>query len=219
MNKIELTKRIMNAIIDPWTMDMSDMYESEPLTLDEADGYLAELRRDEDSAELEEDERLPKEVTPELYMEVYNCMVRAARHDMTIKLMADWLTDNEDVCDYDQYYADSVPDAVRVLPVTFVEEQFPFPLEHGNEPDAYELIMIGQNSAGTFHPERDEYCWFDQNKWQLFSTDTPFKDGVIDAYEVARYMLEDDPEFLDEIKNHTMCDSDREEIFKYMKED
>ena len=214
MNKIELTERIMDAIIDPWTMDAVDMCDSDLLTLDQADGYLAELRRDEESAELEEDERLPKEVTPELYMEVYNCMVRSARHEMTIRLMADWLTDNEDVADYDQYYAENVPDAIQVLPCDFLEEQFPFSIEHGNEPDAYELVMLGKNSAATFNPE-DEYCWFDEENWQLFSTDTPFKDGVIDAHEVARYMLEDDPEFLDEIKNHTMCDSDRESVFKY----
>lgn len=214
MNKIELTERIMDAIIDPWTMDVSDMYESDLLTIEQATGYLAELRRDEESAELEEDERLPKEVTPELYMEVYNCMVRSARHEQTIRLMADYLTDNECVCEYDCYYTAAVPDAVRVLPCDFIEERFPFNTEHGNEPDAYELIMIGKNSAATFDPE-DEYCWFDTENGQLFSTDTPFKDGVIDAYEVARYMLEDNPEFLEYMKDSIMDDDDLNRVFKY----
>lgn len=219
MNKIELTERIIDKLTDPWTDSMEDWASADMLTISEAENVIDSIREEDNLAELEKDERLPMEVTPELVQEAWNCYVRSARHEMTIRLMAEYLTDTESVCEYDQYYTDSVPNAVRVLPVTFIEEQFPFPLEHGNEPTAYELIIIGQNSVVTFHPERDEYCWFDQNKWQLFSSDAPFHDGVINAEAVARYMIDENPDFLNYMRECIMDEDDIKKVFKYAKED
>lgn len=215
MDKNELIERIIDAICDPWTMCDSDTAATGFITLEEATGYLAEFRRDEDLSELEEDERLPKEVTPELYMEAFNRYVRAAQHRVTIERMAEYLTDNECVCEYDNFYRVSVPAARCVLPVEFINEEFPFPIEHGNEPTAHELIMLGLNSSKTFHPEKDYYCWFDEDKWQLFSTNTPFHDGIIDAHEVARYMMEEDPEFLSYMKDTLMPDEDIKYVLEY----
>lgn len=219
MNKLELTERIIDKLTDPWTDSLKDWAAADMLTISEAENVIDSIREEDNLAELEEDERLPMEATPELVQEAWNCYVRSARHEMTIKLMAEYLKENEHVCEYDIYYANNVGGAVRVLPVTFIEEQFPFALGHGNEPTAYELIIIGQNSTVTFHPERDEYCWFDSDKYQLFSSDTPFHDGVIDAEAVARYMIDEDPDFLDYMREYVMNEEDIKKVFKYEKED
>ena len=77
MTKAELTTAILERLHDPYdTMPDADIATLDFLTLDQAKEYLADLRRDEVAAELDQDERLPQEVTPELYMEVWNCDIR-----------------------------------------------------------------------------------------------------------------------------------------------
>ena len=81
MTKLELTAAILERLHDPDdSVPDEDIATLDFLTLDQAEEYLADLRRDENAADLEPDERLPQEVTPELYMEVWNCDIRRARH-------------------------------------------------------------------------------------------------------------------------------------------
>jgi len=81
MTKTELTTAILERLHDPYdSVPDEDIADLGFLTLDQAKEYLADLRRDEDAADLEPDERLPQEVTPELYMEVWNCDIRRCRH-------------------------------------------------------------------------------------------------------------------------------------------
>lgn len=209
---------IEDHIIDPWTQDVSDMADSEFITLEESALRLAEFRNFDAECELDNDERIPDDVTPEMVREVWNNMIRSGQTEMTIRLMADFLNDNECVCEYDIYYANTVDNAQRVVPVDFLlYEDFPFALKDGEAPVAIDLILIGQNSKNSLRMS-DAYCWFDAKKLQLFSTNTPFKDGIIDAEAVARYMIEEDPDFLEYMKEHVMDEDDIKRVFKYMDE-
>ena len=51
------------------------------------------------------------------------------------------------------------------------------------------LIKIGQNSP--HFDFNSDYCWFDKDKFQLHSTNHPFREGVLDAEAFARFILLD----------------------------
>jgi len=96
MTKIELTSALLDYLRDPYdSVCDEDIAALDFLTLDEARGYLADLRRDEDAADLEPDERLPQEVTPELYMEVFNCEISRCRHNLKVEQLANQLAEEE----------------------------------------------------------------------------------------------------------------------------
>lgn len=192
MTKAELTAKILDAITDPWNDCDADIATCDYINLTEATSYLADIRRDEDSADLEPDERLPEEVTPSMLMEVFNCDIKRARHEMVVHYLADWLTREECVCLHDNYFQDYENNDPEVIPVDFImnETRFPFSTCDTENPDHVDTLMIGLNSAKTFNPNH-EYCWFDKEKNQLFSSDTPFADGIIDAEAMARYFIDD----------------------------
>lgn len=80
MTKSELSAALLERLHAPYdqTTD-AEIATLLLLTIAQAADYLADLRRDEDAADLAPDERLPKEVTPLLYMEVYNSEIRRCR--------------------------------------------------------------------------------------------------------------------------------------------
>lgn len=83
MTKAELTTAILGNIRSPWdSCTDAEIATIDPLSIEDATKYLAELRQNEDAADLEPDERLPKEVTPDLFMEVFNCEIRRCRHSI-----------------------------------------------------------------------------------------------------------------------------------------
>ena len=212
MNKNELAERIVDALLDPWN-DPDDYYDLDPITVEYAKDLLADIRETEQLSELSADERLPEETTPELVQEVMNCLIRWRSHQHRIDMLAKWLTDNECVCIYDQYRSEYLQDSIEVLPTDILcdMENFPFGLEDA-QADIVAVLTIGKLSARTFNPNL-EYCWFDKDKWQLHSTNTPFADGIIDANALATYAIESgDKNILEELEGQ-MDDDLFDEIF------
>ena len=196
MTKAELITRIVDAMVDPWTDDPEDYLDATPIDRSGACDLLDQIRDDEESADLEPDERLPEEVTPALVMEAYNCLIRARKFEARTERLAEWIADNDPVCEYCNYYYPEHDDAVDIIPVDFLYNsvEFPFATKHMEHPDVIEVLRIGLKSAKTFNPNH-EYCWFDEDTELLHSTDAPFRDGTLDAEAFARFILTDPDTF------------------------
>lgn len=200
MTKSELVTALLDHLRDPYdTQCDADIATLDFIDLDQAAGYLADLRRDEDAAELEPDERVPQEVTPELYMEVWNCEIRRCRHDLFVERLADWLTENECVCIHSQYHHDYTNDDQDVEPMDFLYEMNPDELSFVKDPgNTVEMLTLGMRSRDTFNPDH-EYYWYDTKNNRLCSSSTPFADGICDATALARYAVMCSGECLEEI--------------------
>jgi len=186
MNKAELIERIVNALIDPWTDDPEDYLYATPIDRYGAVDLIAQIRDDEESCELEPEECLPEEATPELVMEAFNCLIRARKYEARVARLAEWITDNECVCEYVNYYDDW-----GFLPTDFLDDDYmQYFAPEGKRFYAKDILRIGMNSVNTFS-FADEYCWLDKEKMQLHSTSHPFRDGILDAEGFARHILLD----------------------------
>ena len=188
MTKAELIERIVDAMIDPWTDNPEDYLDATPTDLEYAKVMLRDICDNEDAAELEPDERLPEEVTPALVMEAYNCLIRARKHEARVSRLADWIRENDPVCEYVNYYLPENPDVIDLVPIDFLTDTDGFPFIEDASP--LDLLCIGMNSRKTFNPQ-DEYCWFDPDTMTIHSTDEPFCDGTLDADAFARFILLD----------------------------
>lgn len=190
MTKAELIERIIDTFTGMGSDDPEDTAMCGEITLKEADMYLKEYRETE-LADFEPDEWLPAEVTPELYMEAFNCYVRKCRHDVSIERLAEFLTYGEHWRAYEIYTEIAKNGVCTILPTDFLTEdmEFPFVEEDGYPPNLLGMIVIGQASKDTFSPD-DEYCRYDAPAHTLYSTNTPFADGWIDATEIAAYFVE-----------------------------
>lgn len=73
MTKSELTARILDRIVDPWTEDLEEYRDLKPIDLQYASEMLDDMRKDE--LGFEEEDKLPEETTPEILMEVFNSHV------------------------------------------------------------------------------------------------------------------------------------------------
>ena len=213
MTKAELTERILDHIVDPYNDSPDDYADLEPLTLEEATEYLAQCRHDDDLAELEGDERMPDEVTPELYREVFNCWLRKRQRDLKADRLADWITDNEAVYLYTAYRYELLKqkgtNKIDLCPVQWISDES---IDWTFGCDTASLLAIGMNSANTFS-FADMYFWYDEENDQLHSTNYPYKDGVIDATDVAEYLIDNmTPEIRSEILSQ-MADDDVRYIF------
>lgn len=187
MTKAELIERTIDRITDPWT-ESCEMYEdAELIELDVAKDILAQCR--EEDLDMDEEDRLPAEVTAEIMLEAYNCNVRKNKHDLRIQRLAEWLTYNESVCLHDNYYDEYPNDDPCVVPVDFLddsENSFFFDEDMG----ILDIIDVARNSLHTFN-SAEEYCWYNDKEHRLYSSNTPFADGVIDANAMARYFIDD----------------------------
>ena len=212
MTKAEIITRIIDRITDPWTESPEDYQYAELIDLDAAADVLKQYRDDDDDCDLEPDDRMPKEATPALLMEAFNCNVRHQKHELRILRLAEFITDNEMVCEYDNYYAPTLDNPIDMIPVDFLINTRTAPFSFGNDiPDVLKLITIGQVSANTFDMG-DEFCWFDSEKEILHSTSRPFRDGILDAKAFARFVL-DDPETLRYFIDNIMDDDDIRKVF------
>ena len=220
MNKAELYERIIDALIDPWTDNPEDYLNVTTIDIEYAHVMLKDLRDNEDAADLEPDERLPEDTTPEQIMEAYNCLVRARKHETRVNRLAEYITDNEMVCEYDNYYLPEHHDAVDITPIDFLVGTDRFPFDIGNnEASVLDMLLIGKNSANTFNP-KDEYCWFDADAMILHSTNEPFRDGTLDAEAFAEYAMSDEgQDCFDYITNDIMDDDDFQSVFGCTKEE
>ena len=189
MNKAELIERIIDEFTCMGSECAEDTAYAKPITLPEAKIYLAELRENE-MENLEPDERLPEEVTPELYMEAFNCYLRKCRYDVTLDRLAEFFTLREMVDTYHefdgQYYSDTDK---YVVPTDWLTENMEFPFITQYDLTMLDLIRLGHNSPD-FDYQKD-YCWYDYDAKQLHSTDTPFADGLIDGRAFAEWILAD----------------------------
>lgn len=219
MTKAELIERIVDALIDPWTDNPEDYLYDTPIDIDGAKDFYNQIRSDEDDADLEPDERMPEEATPELVMEAYNCLIRARKHEAWIDRMEEFIIENDCVCEYANYYVPAHKDALDLIPVEFVTESndFPFTMADGRKPDTVDTFLIGMRSARTFNPNH-EFCWFDQAQEVLHSTDEPFRNGVLDAHAFAEFAI-DDKETFDYFVDCIMTDDEIREVFGCTKEE
>lgn len=220
MTKAELIEKIIDAMIDPWTDDPEEYLDATPVDLEYAHVMLKDLRDNEDDADLEPEERLPEEVTPELVMLAFNCLIRARKHEARVKRLAEFITDNEMVCEYDNYYLPTIDDGIDMMPVDFLynTRSFPFATKHMDDPDVIEVLRIGVNSQCTFNPNH-EFCWFDKENEVLHSTDHPFGDGILDAEAFAEYAMSDEGKDCLEYITEDMDDDDFKSVFGCTKEE
>ena len=191
MTKAEIISRIIDRITDPWS-DCPENYDTAPLiNLQEAEEYLREMREDDDLGDLDPEDRMPDEATPALYMEAYNCYVRWMKHELRVERLAEYIKEQDLVCEYVTYYAPTLDNPVNVFPVDFLDncDTCPFTLKDGRIPTIIDLLSIGRRSKSSFC-QTDEYCWFDKYTGVLHSTDHPFDDKILDAYGFARFILE-----------------------------
>ena len=214
MTKAELIERITDAMVDPWTDDPEDYIYAQPICdVEEANDMLKELHAYD--IDLEPDEILPDEVTPELVMEAYNCLLRAKKFEARTARLAEFLTDNNCVCEYCNYYYPTLDDGIDLFPVDWLTDTDG--LHFTDEASPLEIMQIGINSRITFNPNH-EYCWYDEDKKILHSTDNPFREGIIDAEAFARFVLLD-VDASDYIIKHIMTDEDAKEVLGCTKEE
>lgn len=217
MTKSEIISRIIDRITDPWTESPEDYQYADLIDLDTAKGLLKDYRSDDDDCDLEPEYRLPEEATPELLMEAYNCNIRFQKYELRVKRLAKFITDNEMVCEYENYYRTAYPDSPEVLPVDFIWDKFPFqPIGSMSPDNPLFLIELGQRSKD-FNVNH-EFCWYDREHNLLHSTDTPFADGVLDATAFARFVLKDN-ETLDYFLDGYMLEDDVKHIFGCTKDE
>ena len=218
MMKAELIEKIVDAMIDPWTDCPEDYLNATPIDLEYAHVMLKDLRDNEDAADLEPDECLPEDVTPELVMLAFNCLIRARKHEARVQRLAEYITDNEMVCEYDNYYLPEHDDAIDMIPVDFLTD--------GDGLDSFiadtsplNILMLGINSQHTFNP-KNEFCWFDKEQNVLRSTDHPFGDGILDAKAFAEYIMSDEgQDCFDYIMDDIMDDDEFKSVFGCTREE
>lgn len=217
MTKAKLINRIIDRLIDPWTDSPSDYLDAELIDLDTAKDIIRQCREEDD--DLEPEDRLPAETTPALMMEAFNCHVRHMKFEARVSNLADFITDNEMVCEYVNYYEPTLENPVTVIPVDclYNTNRFPFATNNTENPDIIDTLRIGLNSAKTFNSNH-EFCWFDKDKEVLHSTNTPFADGILDADAFARFILCDADSF-GYFVNCIMLDDDIRSVFGCSKED
>lgn len=211
MNKAELIERIIDTFTDMGSEDPVDTAASGLLNLSEAKLYLDELRANEKEY-LEPEEYLPAEITPELYMEAYNCYVRRCQYEVTLARLAEFITLHEAVETYNEFKGIyTSPTDKTVYPTDYLTEDMEFPFTSENL-SMLSLITLGQNSPD-FKADRD-YCWYDEKNEQLHSTDTPFADGLINAKDFAAWVLTSD-DIITHVQDFCMVNTDIDYIFRY----
>lgn len=220
MTKAELIERIMDHLVDPWTDACEDYADADLITIDQAEDMMTDLHAYD--IDLEPEEILPAEVTPELVMEAYNCHVRAQKHELRIRRLTEWMENNDPVCLHDNYYRSYPNSDPSVLPTDFFfncdrVEEFPFGFEI-EYPDLAVILRAGMNSVKTFSFD-DEYCWYDAKKNQLFSTDHPFRDVIIDARAMAEFFIDDAGDDAFQYLLGEMDDDDIRYVFGFDRED
>lgn len=219
MTKAELIERTIDRITDPWAESCEDYADAELIDMDVAKEILNQCHYED--LDFEPEYRLPKEVTPELMMIAYNCNVRKNKHELRVKRLAEYITDNEMVCEYSNYYMPTLEDPVDVIPVDFLynSTRFPFSTHNTENPDIIDVLHIGMNSAKTFN-RNHEFCWFDKDTETLHSTNHPFRKGILDAKAFAEYILSDEgKECFDYIAMDIMSNDDFRKVFGCDKEE
>lgn len=69
MTRSELKEIMKDILIDPWNARDEN---PQPISLYEAKTWLADIRNDQDLMDLEENERIPDDTAPAVFMEIWN---------------------------------------------------------------------------------------------------------------------------------------------------
>ena len=187
MTKAELITKTIDRITDPWNDCPEDYIYVDPINLETAEEIICQCR--EEDVDFDQDDRLPAEVTPEIMMEAFNCNLRKNLFEYRVEQLAKYITQNEMVCEYDNYYKEFSEKKLDVYPVDFIWDAFPFkPIGDMSPDNPLFLIELGLRSKDTFNASH-EYCWYDRENNILHSTNTPFADGILDAKAFARFIL------------------------------
>ena len=208
MKKEQLIERLIDTFTGMGSEDPADIATCKKIDIDHARMYLSELRANEDAAELTPDERVPAEVTPKLYMEAFNCYVEKCRHDYMKGEFIEWMK-NVEPWDVYESYCEVNKLALSVIYTDWLLEDIEFPFTP-DDLTMLDLIELGQHSPDFNHNQ--EFCWYEMKDNNpncinnvLHSTDTPFADGIINAEEIAEWLLQDN-EALDYVY-HTHADT------------
>ena len=210
MKKSELIERIIDTLTGMGSEDPTDTASCHYITLKEAKNYL-EDRRAMEKADFTPDEWLPEEVTPELYMEAFNCYIRKCKHDITLEHLVEYFTDGELIDTFHEFEGEYHNDKDKtVYPTDFLNEDIEFPFTQ-YDLTMLDLINIGRHSYD-FNSDED-FCWYDEDSNELHSTDTPFKDGLIDAKAFCEWVLEDNDR-IDRVQSY-MVNTQIDYVFRY----
>lgn len=191
MDNVTIIKTIIDFIDDPYGERPSDFSDIQPITIQQAVTYLEDYRRDAKNSDDENAITAFSLATPGLFAEAYNKYISGLRFRLILDNLTDYITENNCVCEYDQFCADYQEHPVRALPVEFLDcdsiEKFPF--NTSKKLSVSDLIQIGLNSSGICL--NSEYVFFDESKMCLCGTNEPFKDGLLDAKGFAEFLLGD----------------------------
>lgn len=223
MNKDEITKRLLNLMVDEWTDNPEDYLDTDPIDIDYAKTMMKDLAELEDDAELHDSERVVHLATPELVQEVFNCLVKARKHEARVSQLVSYFEDNEEFIAYAYTYmyechpADNPDD---IAPMDFLDEAFrdgAFFFDTNNrEFSRAEILQIMGNSIDKFNGN-DNYVAFYSDRMELVSTNNP-KD-IIDYEEFANLIF-DNHDALVRFLNEVVEEDDMiHDIFNCKKED
>lgn len=232
MTKAELIERIIDSFDDMSGECPTDYLGLEPLTLAEATTYLAEQRANERDCDLEPDECLPAEVTPELYMEASNCYFRMMQFKARAEQIADYFDDHHEFLAYCfSRCVDYAHSSGKCLNFGGPDDMCPmdFFMEHLEEGNFFfdtnrrtfskeEILKMFADSIGSIDTDDEYICFYDYGTRQkLMSTDDPTE--AVEVDELAKCITEDRELF--ELFIHEMVEDDDlvEEIFNCTKED
>ena len=225
MTKSELTERIIDAITDPYTDCAEDYLDSEPINLTEAKEMLKQIRADERSWGAEPDERLPKEVTPALIKETYNCLIRAKKREARINQIAEFFEDNPDFLVYSYSYLPECHPAAApndMCPLDFFTDELAeggfFFDTNDRTYTKEEILKAFSNSLSSINMNDDYICFHDYGRtFKIITTNEP--EDAVDVEEFATAIV-DNPDSFKLFVNEIVEEDDLiEKIFKCKKED
>lgn len=189
MNKTQIIDTIIEFIDAPYEERPEDLEDITEINIEEAAQYREDYIQDAKSCDDDDAVTAFTEATPDIFMEAWNKLCSDHRRRLITANLADYITESECVCEYDQFCADYQKNPPRALPVEFLDSSdiASFPFHTANPLTVADLIQIGINSAGNDFDHT--YVYFNEANMSLFSTDTPFADGVLSAYGFAEFLI------------------------------
>lgn len=218
MNKATIIKTIIDFIDAPYSGDAPEEFDDvREITLDDAERYLKDYLDDARKCDDEVSIKAFEQASPQIFLEAWSKMCVSARRRIATEKLSEFIRESEPVCAYDQYCEDYIDAPRHVYPVHFINgyETGDFPFTTSEKLEISDLIQIGINSAKEDFTK--EFCWYDEEKKVIHTTNTPFADGVLDAEGFASFIL-DNADALGDFLDNIIPDEDIQEIFGASKE-
>ena len=225
MTKAELTERILEYMIDEGRDDPRDYLDLDPIDIEYAKTMIEDVRTFENECDLEDDERIADLITPELMMEVNNCLIRAKKREARIKQIAEYFEDNHDFLVYSySYLSDCHPVSAPndMVPLDFFTDELAeggFYFDTNNRTfTKEEILRIFSNSMSSMDMEDDYICFHDYGREQKMLTLSDPTEAV-DVEDFATLIV-DSPDAMAYFVNEIVEDDDLiKKIFDCKKED